>query len=124
MADNTKTRLIGELDRARGGLSRDWSRLREAADVPAHLRQTFVHHKAAWLGGAALVGWVISRLPARKKKVKVLVDAKGHTVKRIAEGGLLLGLGKIAFSAIRPAVTAVVTRKLREYFENRMERRG
>lgn len=122
MAENTKAELIAQLDRARGEFGRQWGEFRQDIDVPQHLRRTFGQHKTAWIGAAALFGWLLSRLPARKKTVKVLVDDRGHKIKSLTKGGLFFTLGKMAFSTLRPVAAALATRQLKVFVENRMKR--
>ena len=109
-----KAELIEEIERARMRLSHGMEGLRQDADIGAHLTRSFAEHKAVWLGGAGLMGWVISRLPARRKKVKLLGDRKKEEgqVKHIAEAGLLLGILKFVFSLFRPAIVAFATKKI------------
>lgn len=102
-----KAELAAELETSRARLARDLKGLAFEADVPAKFRRSFRSNFKGWLFGAALTGWVVSRLPARSKK-RALPTAKGA----VARGGLFLGLIKLIFFVAKPLVTALLTRKL------------
>ncbi len=110
-----KAELIAELARARIGMDQSRAALRRDANIPAHVSGSFQRHKSIWLGFAALIGWVLARLPARKKKVKVFVDKHdketiGTSTKK--SPSLLLGLLGMAMQLIKPTVTAYLTSQL------------
>lgn len=114
---NRKAQLQAELERARAELSREMRGVRGDLDVQSRVRETFVHHKAIWMTGAALAGWVLSRLPSRKKKV--YLNGQHPTEKNQLRAGLLASLFKLGTSMIKPAVTAYATRKVSEYVSRR-----
>src|SRR5450432_2729322 len=104
MADDIhKNELSARLAAARARLSVDVKKVRHHLDVPMQMKSSFQHHKKTWLGSAAMLGWVLARLPARKKKVKVYVDGKNQRkVKEVKEAGIALVLAKLLFSALKP----------------------
>lgn len=114
MAGNTrKTELTARLDTLRARFSQDLREVRRDLDVPAQLKRSYARHRTAWLGGAAITGWVLARLPARKKKVKIYVDRKDdRKLKETARAGVLFGIAKLLFSTVRPAVTAFAAKKI------------
>ncbi len=117
MAENArKTELTARIATFRAQLSQDLQHVRRDLDVPAQVRSSYLHHKSAWLGGAAVLGWVISRLPARRKKVKVYVDSKDERKLKVAsQAGMMFGLGRLLFSALQPAVSAFAAKKVTDY---------
>jgi hypothetical protein len=129
MADeaDSKATLIAELDQARAEFSGSFAAFRQDIDVPAHLRRSFRRHKLLWIAGALIVGFVLAKLPARKKKVKVYIDKEdkerkvkgGDKVKEAAEAGFLFVLLKFALSVLRPAATAFATKQVTDWLENR-----
>jgi len=114
-----KAELIAEIERSRAGLGRSLDGLRREADIGSHFKNSFSTHKTAWLGGAGIAGWLLARLPARKKKVKVFVDKTGegklNSIKNVAEAGMLVEILKFLFSLFRPAIMAFATKKIAEF---------
>ncbi len=53
---------------SRMAFARNLRAVRHDLDVPTHLTHAFRRHKTLYLTGAAGVGWVLARLPVRKKK--------------------------------------------------------
>lgn len=122
-----KAELIAQLARARASLDRASAQVREAVDVPRKLRRSVANHLFIWLGGAALVGVVIAKLPRRTKKV--LVDADGRRVAtgNVAKTGLLFAAAKIAFDVARPALLKLAVEQLEPLLHRavqRWQRRG
>ena len=64
------------------------------------------------MSSAAVVGWLLSRLPARKKKVYAQAKTNGHVAKTSSSNGLLLAVSKGAWSVAKPLLTAYLTHKL------------
>lgn len=115
--DDDKAELIAQLDRARAQFSRNLDGLRRDADLGAHFKHSFVTHKAAWIGSAGIAGWVLSRLPARKKKVLVNRE-DGKKVKDVAEAGLLLTVLKTLFTLFRPMIIGFASKKIADIAAN------
>ena len=116
--DALKAELSAQLAQSRRLFSRNLGRLREDLDVPAHVKRNFTNHSSAWIGGAALLGWILSRFPSRgktagagKKGGPEPVDKKRHS--------LLPGVAKLLFSAARPALAAFATKKIADLAANR-----
>ena len=126
MAEQSKALLISQLAQARRGLARNAAQLRDDFDVPQHIRSTFANHKSAWIGGAAALGWVLARLPGRRKKPAISENshqANGAKVNRFAQfslGGLLFALLRMAFTAAQPALTAIASRKIKDMAAERI----
>ena len=119
MADDAlKAELTAQLACSRRLLSRNLGKLREDMDVPAHLKRNFTNHSTAWIGGAALFGWVLSRLPGRGKKGSSGEKEGGKPVEK-KRASLLPGVLKLLFSAARPALTALATKKIADIASSR-----
>ncbi len=119
MADPAlKAELSAQLARSRQLFSRNLGRLREDLDVPAHIKRNFTNHSTVWISGAAVLGWILSRLPARRKDVRVGEKSEANPAgkKRTA---LLPGVAKLIFSAARPALTAFATKKITDFASSR-----
>lgn len=108
---NDKDELIAHLDRARAQFARSLGDLRRDADLGSHLKHSFSSHKAAWIGSAGVAGWLLSRLPARRKKVFVQKEG-GETAKEIAGAGIALAIIKTLFTLFRPVILGFATKKI------------
>ena len=109
-----KEELISELGWARAELSRNLHDARNDLDLVSHFKHSVTHRKTAWFAGAAVVGWVLSRLPGRRK-----ADPKAHrqsteTLKEVERAGLLLTLLNVLFTVFKPALTALASKKITE----------
>ncbi len=95
-AQQDKQALVAELAAARVRLSATGEALRHRLDVPTRASENFRRHRPAWLGGAAIAGFLLSKIPSRKKTVFVDRDS-----------GRKVGAGKLgaAFSAAKFAFT-------------------
>jgi len=119
MADAAlKAELTDQLARSRQLFSRNLGRLREDLDIPAHIKRNFTNHSSAWIGGAAITGWILSRLPSRKKTIPA--DQSGELRDARKKGtSLLPGVAKLLFSAARPALAAFATKKIADIASKR-----
>jgi hypothetical protein len=121
--DERKAELTAALARSRTHLTGHWHGLRRDLDFAARARRSFARHPAVWIGGAALLGLFIARLPPRQKKSAPPARKKAEsTVEKVEKAGLLLVALKFAFSVARPALTAWITRRAADYFD--AENRG
>ena len=115
---DVKIELAAEMERARARLARNFDALRHDLDVGTHLKDSFHHNKAAYIGGATLFGLLLSKLPARKKKVYVERKSK-ETVKAAEKAGLWLILLQFLFKTLRPFLTSLVTKQVTDYVRSR-----
>jgi len=92
--------------------------LRDDLDVAAHFKQSFHENKAAYIGGATFFGLLLSKLPARKKKIYVERKAKG-AVEEAGKAGLLLIVVQFLFKMFRPMLTSVLTKQVTEFVKSR-----
>jgi hypothetical protein len=119
--DDRKAKLTAELAQARSAITHRRVAVGEALDFKSRVRKSVGRNAVAWIGGAAVVGFLLSRLPARKTKVKVGTDGEGD-VAAVAKTGLLMTVFKLAFDAFRPALLKVAMSQLQPFLEKAMER--
>lgn len=122
MADDPlKAELTAQLARSRQLFSRDLARLREDFDVPGHIKRNFVNHSTVWIGGAAALGWILSKLPSRSRigRDDKKSDLKEPKVPDMKRPSLLPGVLTLLFSAARPAVTAYARKKIADLASSR-----
>ena len=116
--DQRKTELTAELARARARITADFGALRRDLDFPARAKSAVMKHPAAWVGGATLVGVLLSKLPARKKKAVVHRDGAEAKIVSAGKTGLLLGALKIAFDLSRPVITKWASQRVADYMDS------
>ncbi len=98
----TTNRLNSLRDRAaksRTQLSNATEHLEHAANISQRVQTSIRGNLMTWLGSAALIGLVLAKLLARKKKVYINAKTGKTTSKK--SGLLVAGLG-IAFQMARP----------------------
>ncbi len=116
-SEDRKTDLIVALAQARMRIDHSAGRLRETLDVPAQIRRSVSRNMFAWLGGAALIGVVVAKLPRRTKKVFVDREGKRINAASVAKGGILLAAAKLAFDAARPLLLKVALERFQPLVE-------
>lgn len=115
--DDDKAELIAQLAQARAAISGNAVALRHDLDFPTRAKKAFKRSPIPWLGGAALLGLLVARLPKRTKKV-VTVSPKSKAepiVEEAGKVGLVLGILKIAFNFARPALIRWATQRFSDY---------
>ena len=102
--ETDKAALLAELAAARVRLSETGDGLLRKLDVPTRAKASFKEHRPAWLGGAALLGLVLSKLPARKRTV-LIERATGKAIGAAGKLGVAWSVAKFAFDFARPLIT-------------------
>ena len=105
-----KQRIALELARARGELDEQSLHVRRSLDVNQKLADSVNRYSWAWMSGAAIFGWILSRLPARKKKV--YIHSSGSQKEKPRSSALLKGVWNAVWSIARPVLTAYLTKKI------------
>lgn len=115
--DPDKAELIAELARARSAASANAQLLRRDLDFPTRAKKAFKKSPLPWLGGAALLGLIVARIPRRVKTQKVVTvfPKKETPVETAGKAGLVLGALKIAFDMARPALMKWATQRIADY---------
>ncbi len=115
--DQRKAELTAELARARARVSANLGALRRDLDFPGRVKGAVMKHPATWVGGAALFGVLLAKLPARRKKGSVTADGKPAKLGAAGKTGLLLGALKIAFDLSRPALAKWAGQRVADYMD-------
>jgi hypothetical protein len=114
MADSQdeRNRIIAELARRRVELSDQSLIVRRNLDVGRRMSESFREHSRIWMSVAAIFGWLLSRLPARKKKIYIQAADSGKKVS--SNGGFLVQIWRGVWSIAKPLVVAYLTKKIAE----------
>jgi hypothetical protein len=110
--EEQKERISRELAEARLAISQSGSQLCENLNIGKHLRTSIHRHSFLWATAAAIFGWILSRLPARKKKV--YIESSGPGTRRRKKKGLGAKFWSGLWSFSKPLLTAYLTKKLAE----------
>ena len=110
--DKPTEELKAQIAHSRALVSRDLRGLRYELDFPHKIRKSFQRQTVFWLAGAAAVGLLLTRLPARGKKVYVESRVGGKSKHRLLEAGFVLGALKIAATLLRPVIVDLVRNRL------------
>ena len=111
-----KAELRAELALSRERLTLALRETGEDLNLASRLKHSIVQKKTAWLTGAAFAGWVLSRLPGRRKVVLAVPEKAGGqshwTSKKTGRTGLFLAALDLLFNLFKPFLTALATRKI------------
>jgi hypothetical protein len=118
--ESRKSELIAQLALARSDAASNVAHLRRDLDFGRRLKASFQQHQLAWLAGCGALGFVITRLGARRQKVIVeRPSRKAGAEKKVVEAGVFVTLLKFAFDLARPVLTRWLTRQVTAYAAQR-----
>ena len=114
MADSQdeRKRIIAELARRRVELSEQSLLVRRDLDVGRRMSDSVRRHSWVWMSGAAIFGWLLSRLPARKKKI--YVQAANSEKSKSRHQGFVAQIWRGMWSIAKPVIVAYVTKRIAE----------
>ena len=115
--DARKQQIIEELAQVRSRLATETHLVAEKLNVSRHLATSLHKHSFRWVSAAALVGWILSRLPARTQRVYLEPGKDGEVRrKRTREVGLAAALMAAAWKGLwsiaKPMLTAYISRRI------------
>ncbi|MFV0338059.1 MAG: hypothetical protein ACK5LK_07445 [Chthoniobacterales bacterium] len=127
----TKKELIEELRSSRVAITADAQKIRETFSLSRRAQGIVKEKPIAWVGGAAAVGFVLSLLTRRPKKIVLRSNAtdenddkkqnkklkkasakQAKAAKKLTFWGFLFALTKLLLPALKPALTAYASRLL------------
>ncbi|MFV0416721.1 MAG: hypothetical protein ACK5NG_10190 [Chthoniobacterales bacterium] len=130
----TKKELIEELRSSRVAITADARKIRDTFSISRRAQGIVKEKPIAWVGGAAAVGFILSLLSRRPRKIVVQenkeIGASGkklnrktrkeaakqakavESAKKLTLWGFLLAVVKLLLPALRPAVTAWTSKLL------------
>src|ERR1700724_3438893 len=107
-----KQRIVLELARTRNHLAEQSLLVRRNLYISRHMSDSMREHSWGWMSVAAIFGWILSRLPARKKKI--YVQTANSEKRGSHHEGFLVQVWKGVWSIGKPLVVAYVTKKIAE----------
>ena len=123
----TKEEALAELRLTRQSIARDTTALRAEFDLAARLRSAIRRRPLAWLGGSALLGWIVAGPKTRTRTVTKYVGKPGKAaspdgktqakVRSAGFLGLLIAAFRFALPMLKPALSAYAARRLAEMAE-------
>src|SRR5258708_34209612 len=113
--EDAKRGIISELAEARLGLAGSAAIVKDRLDLPARVSASFRRNSWSWVSLAAIVGWVLARLPFRRKKIYLEAGSrprlKGEE-KPERKRDLVWMIWDGVCSPPKPLLTAYLVRKL------------
>jgi hypothetical protein len=107
-----KQQITAALAGVRIQLQIEWLLLRGNLNVGHHIRESMRNHPWEWISGAAIFGWLLSRVPVRKKRIYIYRSSQ-EQVK--SHGNRPLGkLWKGAWKSFKPLIATYFAKKLAE----------
>lgn len=109
--DTRKSEIMARIAATRPQMARHYAGVKRGVSVSRRLQRSTGSHPSIWMAGAASLGWLLSRIPARKKKI--YVDSLGD--KKVRRGfftAIVITLLKITADLAKPAVIAFASKKV------------
>lgn len=115
--EDRKAELIRALSHARSKLDAAGGTLHQALDFRTRVGRSLSENKWLWLGGAAIVGVILAKLPSRTRTVKLDVGGKRVKGEDVAKTGAAIAVAKVVFDLARPVLLKLAMEKLRPWAE-------
>lgn len=115
--EERKAELIAALAQSRARMNRSSGHVKEGLDLPNRVRHAISKHLPWWIGGAVLLGVVVTKLPRRSRAVVAPRNQKSVDTASVAKGGMALAAVKLAFDMTRPILMRIAMQRLRPMVE-------
>jgi hypothetical protein len=111
---NNGQHIIGNLVKARARMQMQdhLLLLSRTLDVRQQIANSIRHHPLKWVSSGFVSGWVLSRLPAREKKI--YIDSANQKQVKDHDNMRLGKIWKVAWSTSKPLLAAYLAKKLAE----------
>jgi hypothetical protein len=107
-----KQQIMDALTALRIQVQNEASLLRHKLDMKQHFLESIKNHPWEWAGGAAIFGWLLSRIPARKKRV--YLDSSSQKQVKRRDKGPLGKLWREVWQFSKPMIAAYLAKLLAE----------
>jgi hypothetical protein len=111
---NEKQQIRTALFATRADLNTLFLLVRQNLDIRRYLLESQKKHLWSWLTVAAIFGWILSRLPARKQKIYIRSSNPLESEKRQGGGGFLRPVWNGGWAITKPLLAAYLTKKIAE----------
>jgi hypothetical protein len=113
MAEQSKAALIAQLEHARSDVAHSLGGLTQRLDVQARLRKSVSRNKTLWFSGAAMAGFLLTRLPRGRKETRPGRQKPVHRSSAAEWSALLLvPLLKAGLSVFKPTIAALASKAM------------
>ena len=111
---NEKQRIGTALSATRAESNTLFLLVRQNLDIRRYLLESQKKHPWSWLAVAAIFGWILSRLPARKQKIYIRSSNPLKSETRQGGGVFLRPVWNGGWAITKPLLAAYLTRKIAE----------
>jgi hypothetical protein len=105
-----KKQQITALTVLRIQMQNEASLLRRQLDMKQHFLESIKNHPWEWASCAAIFGWLLSGIPARKKRI--YIDSSSEKPVKGRDKGLLRKLWREVWQFSKPVIAAYLAKKL------------
>jgi hypothetical protein len=109
---NEKRRIGTALSTNRIELNDLFLLIRQNLDIRPYLLESRNKHIWSWMTVAAIIGWILSRLPAKKEKIYIRSSDQNKSGRHA--GRLLEPVWNGGWAITKPLLTAYLTKKIAE----------
>ena len=109
---HNKQQITAALTALRIQVQNEVSLLKRKLDMKTHVLESIKNHPWEWASCAAIVGWLLSRIPARKKKI--YIDNSSQKPVKRRDKGPLGKLWREVWQFSKPMIAAYLAKLLAE----------
>jgi hypothetical protein len=107
-----KQQITGALSEVRIRVQNEVAHLMRTLDAKKHILESIKNHPWEWASCAAIFGWLLSRLPARKKRIYIHSSSQKPLKSRA--GGPLGKLWREVWKISKPLIAAYIAKLIGE----------
>jgi hypothetical protein len=108
-----KQQITAALNASRIKVQNEASILKRKLDMKAHLLESIKKHPWEWASCAAIAGWLLSRMPARKKRI--YIDSSSQKPVKHRDKCPLSKLREEVWQFSKPMIAAYLTKLVAEH---------
>jgi hypothetical protein len=109
---HNKQQITAALTALRIQMQNEASFLRRQLDMTQHFQESIKNHPWEWASCAAIFGWLLSGIPARKKRI--YIDSSSEKPVKGRDKGLLRKLWREVWKFSKPMIAAYLAKLLAE----------